>query len=136
MTELRLVKLFAWTIGVLILLWMLTECLGGPNDAIPGNEDLERDTQQYAADCGLTWQALDLVSGADHQNVDRVVDQIDALSTEIDDANLKALAVGYARQTEELVAQVPADDAAALDEARKDFRDTAAFDLALRCPVR
>jgi hypothetical protein len=136
MTELRLVKLFAWTIGVLILLWMLTECLGGPSDTIPGNEDLDRDTQRYAADCGLTWQALDLVSEADHQNVHRVVDQIDALSTEIDDSNLKALAVGYARQAEELVAQTPADDPAALDEARLEFRDTAAFDLALRCPVR
>jgi hypothetical protein len=136
MSELRLVKLFAWTIGVLILLWMLTECLGGPNDAIPDNEDLERDTRQYAADCGLTWQALDLVAEADHQNVDRVVDQIDALSTEIVDPNLKALAIGYARQTEELVAQVPPDDPPALDEARIEFRDTAAFDLALRCPVR
>lgn len=135
MAELRLLKLFAWTIGVLIAMWMLTECLGGPNETDPSRPDLERDTEQYVADCDRAWQALDLLADADHQNVDRVVDQIDALGTDIADPNLKALAARYAGQAQDLVASVPDGDTDALDEARKEFRDAASLDLAMRCPV-
>lgn len=135
MTDLRLAKLFAWTIGVLILLWMLAECLGGPDETRPGNQDLQRESEQYAAECERAWQALDLAMGADHQNVDRVVDQIEALGTGIDDPDLKALAEGYARQAQEMVAEAPPGDEDGLAEARVEFGDAATLDLAMRCPV-
>lgn len=135
MPELRLAKIFAWTIGVLILLWMLAECLGGPDMTSPGRQDLERDTEQYAADCERTWQALDLAAAADPQNLDRVLDRIDALGTDIADPNLKALTAEYARLAQEIVSRAPAGDADALDEARTGFRDAAALDLAMRCPA-
>ncbi|MBO3732152.1 hypothetical protein [Glycomyces niveus] len=136
MTDLRLVKLFAWTIGVLILLWMLTECLGGANEIDPGYQDLERDDKQYAADCENAWQALDLAAGADGDSVDGVVDQIDALGTEIEDPNLKSLTANFAQQIQAIVADVPAGDAEALADAQAAFRDDAALGLAMRCPLR
>ena len=135
MAELRLLKLFAWVIGVLVMLWMLTECLGGPDEADPGSPDLDRDMEQYAADCDRAWQAIDLASGADHRNVDRVVDQIDTLSTEIADPDLKTLTGEYARQAQELVSGVPESDVEGLDDARAEFRDSAALDLVMRCPA-
>ncbi|MFG3342169.1 hypothetical protein [Glycomyces sp. NPDC048151] len=136
MTDLRLVKLFAWTIGVLILLWMLTECLGGANETDPGYQDLDRDTEQFAADCQNAWQALDLAVSADGGSVDAVVDQLDALGTEIEDPNLKALTAGFAQQAQEIVADAPPDDPEALQDAQAAFRDDAALDLAMRCPLR
>lgn len=136
MIDARLVKLFAWTIGVLVLLWMLTECLGGVDETDPGYEDRDRDRQQYAVDCGHAWQALDLAAGADTGNVDRVVDQLDALSTDMVDPNLKALTAGFAQQTQENVASAQAGDAGDLEDAQAAFREKAAIDLAMRCPLR
>jgi hypothetical protein len=134
MIDTRLLKLFAWTIGVLILLWMLTECLGGADEADPGRQDLDVDTEQYAADCELAWQALDLVAQADGQNVDAVVDEIDALGTRIADPGLKAAAASYAQEAQSIVAAEPSGDG--LDQARVEFQDAAALDLAMRCPLR
>ncbi|MDA1360081.1 hypothetical protein O1R50_10620 [Glycomyces luteolus] len=136
MTDLRLVKLFAWTIGVLILLWMLTECLGGADETDPGPQDLNRDTQQYAADCERAWQALDLAVQADDDNVDSIVDQLDTLGTEIEDPNLKALTADFGQQAQEMVADAQSQDAEALEDAQAAFRDDAALDLAMRCPLR
>jgi len=133
MIDTRLLKIFAWTIGVLILLWMLAECLGGTDEADPRNQDLDQDTGQYEADCDRAWQALDLVGQADERNVDSVVDQIDALGTEIVDSNLKALAATYAEEAQAIVAAEPSGDA--LEDAHVEFRDTAALDLAMRCPA-
>lgn len=134
MIDARLVKLFAWAIGVLIMLWMLTECLGGADETDPGYQDIDRDTQQYAADCEHAWQALDLAASADEATVDGVVDRVDALATEIADPNLKAIATGYAESAQNLVAN--ADDDAALVDAESEFRDDAALDLSMRCPLR
>lgn len=136
MTDLRLVKLFAWTIGVLILLWMLTECLGGANETDPGYQDLDRDDQQYAADCERTWQALDLAVSADRDSVDAVLDQIDALGTEIEDPGLKTLTANFGQQIQTIVADVPAGDDEALTDAQEQFRDDAALGLSMRCPLR
>jgi hypothetical protein len=136
MVDRRLVKLFAWVIGVLIVLWMLTECLGGADDADPDIQDLDRDTEQYAADCDRTWQALDLAADVDHGNVDAVLDQIDTLGTEIEDPNLKALTADFAQQAQEMVSAVQPEDADGLEDARIEFRDGAALDLAMRCPLR
>ena len=136
MVDRRLVKLFAWAIGVLIALWMLAECLGGPDEADPDIQDLDRDTEQYAADCERTWQALDLAADVDHGNVDVLLDQIDTLGTEIEDPNLKALTADFAQQAQQMVAAVPPEDEDGLEEARIDFRDGAALDLATRCPLR
>lgn len=132
MIDVRLVKLFAWVIGVLLLLWMLAECLGGVDEADPDLPDPGRDTQQYAADCDRTWDALDLVGQADAQSVDAVVDQIVALGNQIEDAELKAMTASYAEGVQDLVAATAPED---LDAARSRFQDAAAFDLALRCPV-
>lgn len=134
MTDLRLVKLFAWTIGVLILLWMLTECLGGADETDPGYQDLDRDTQQFAADCERAWQALDLAATADSGTVDVVLDQLDTLGTEIEDPNLKALTADFGERTQEMVAGAEGEDA--LADAQAAFRDDAALDLAMRCPLR
>jgi hypothetical protein len=136
MTDLRLVKLFAWTIGVLILLWMLTECLGGVDETDPGYQDLDRDTQQYEADCERAWQALDLAVQADRGNVDVVIDQVDTLGTEIDDPNLKALTASFGDQAQDMVASARSEDAEALADAQAAFRDDAALRLAMRCPLR
>ncbi|WP_205326416.1 hypothetical protein [Glycomyces sp. YM15] len=136
MTDLRLGKLFAWTIGVLILLWMLTECLGGADETDPGYQDLDRDTQQYAADCERAWQALDLAVQADSGNVDAVIDQVDTLGTEIDDPNLKALTASFGDQAQDMVASARSEDAEALADAQAAFRDDAALSLAMRCPLR
>ncbi|WP_158630438.1 hypothetical protein [Glycomyces terrestris] len=132
MIDVRLLKLFAWAIGVLLLLWMLTECLGGSDEADPRNQDLERDTERYAADCDRAWQALDLVGQADGASLDEVVDQMEALGTEIQDPALKTLAAAYALDVQDLVAGT---DPADLDRARAEYQDTAAFNLALRCPI-
>jgi hypothetical protein len=134
MTDLRLVKLFAWTIGVLILLWMLTECLGGADETDPGYQDLDRDTQQFAADCERAWQALDLAATADSGTVDVVLDQLDTLGTEIEDPNLKALTADFGERAQEMVAGAEGEDA--LVDAQAAFRDDAALDLAMRCPLR
>ncbi|SDD05394.1 hypothetical protein [Glycomyces harbinensis] len=134
MFERRLLKLFAWTIGVLILLWMLAECLGGADEADPSRQDLDRDTEQYAADCDRAWEALDRVTEADGQNVDAVVDEIDALGTEIADQTLKSMVAGYAQEAQSIVAAEPSGEA--LEQARFDFRDAAALDLSMRCPIR
>lgn len=136
MTDLRLVKLFAWTIGVLVLLWMLTECLGGVDETDPGYQDLDRDTQQLAADCGRAWQALDLASTADGTSLDGVLDQLDVLVADIADPGLKALTADLAQQTQDMVANTPEGDADALAQAQAAFRDEAGLDLAMRCPVR
>ena len=136
MTDLRLVKLFAWTIGVLVLLWMLAECLGGADETDPGYDDLDRDTQQVVADCERAWQALDLAAGAESGTVDAVVDQLDALGTEIADPDLKALTADFGRRAQAFVADAPADDQEALEDAQAAFRDDAALDLAMRCPLR
>jgi hypothetical protein len=136
MTDLRLVKLFAWTIGVLILLWMLAECLGGVDETDPGYQDLDRDTEQFAADCEHAWRAFDLAAEADSGNLDGVLDQIDTIGTEIADPNLKALTSGFALQAQQMVANAPEGDEDALQEAQAAFRDDASLDLAMRCPVR
>ncbi|GAA2146400.1 hypothetical protein [Glycomyces algeriensis] len=136
MTDLRLVKLFAWTIGVLTLLWMLTECLGGVDETDPGYQDLDRDAEQIAADCEHAWQAFDLAAEADGENVDGVLDQIDTIGTGIVDPNLKSLTSGFAVRVQEMVASVPEGDADALEEAQAAFRDDASLDLAMRCPLR
>ena len=52
----RLFRIFAWTIGVLIVLWMLTECLGGVDPADPRDLQPDRNGDQYAADCDRAWQ--------------------------------------------------------------------------------
>lgn len=136
MPELRLVKIFAWTIGVLILLWMLTECLGGVDEADPGNQDLERDTEQYAADCERTWTALDLAASADQESVDGVLDQLDAIGTEIEDLELQSLAADFALQAQEMVADADPADPDALEAAQAEFRSDAALDLSMHCPLR
>ncbi|WP_344492779.1 hypothetical protein [Glycomyces endophyticus] len=132
MIDARLVKLFAWVIGVLMLLWLLAECLGGADEADPRNQDLDRDTEQYAADCDRAWQALDLVGEADGASVDAVVDQMATLGNEIEDPALKTLAAAYATDAQDLVAATDPDD---LDEALARYQDAAAFSLALRCPI-
>lgn len=134
MFETRLLKLFAWVIGVLILLWMLTECLGGTDEADPGRQDLDRDTEEFAADCDRAWEALDRVTEVDGQNVDTVVDEIEVLGTEIADPSLKSMVAGFALGAQTIVSDEPSGDA--LEQARNEFRDTAALDLAMRCPIR
>ncbi|SDK80543.1 hypothetical protein SAMN05216298_1440 [Glycomyces sambucus] len=132
MIDVRLVKLFAWVIGVLMLLWLLAECLGGVDEADPRNQDLDRDTEQYAADCDRAWQVLDLVGGADGASIDAVVDEMAVLGNEIEDPALKTLAESYSLDVQDLVAATAPED---LDEARSQYQDSAAFNLALRCPI-
>jgi hypothetical protein len=132
MIDVRLVKLFAWVIGVLMLLWLLAECLGGTDEADPRNQDPDRDTEQYAADCDRTWQTLDLVGEADAANLDSVLDQMEALGNEIEDPGLKTLAAAYALDVQDLVAATAPGE---LDDARAQYQDSASFNLALRCPV-
>ncbi len=66
--------------------------------------------------------------------MDVLLDQIDTLGTEIEDPNLKALTADFAQQAQQMVAAVPPEDEDGLEEARIDFRDGAALDLATRCP--
>jgi hypothetical protein len=134
MTDTRLYKLFAWVIGVLCLLWLLAECLGGVDEADPRYEELERDSDGYAADCGRAWEALDLVGTVNEDNAALVVDQIESLGTAIEDPGLKSLAAGYAARAEDLAGEE--SSGAALEEARAEFRDTAAIDLSMSCPMR
>ncbi|MEU5875203.1 hypothetical protein AB0A73_27030 [Glycomyces sp. NPDC047369] len=130
MIDVRLVKVFAWTIGVLLVLWLLAECAGGA-DGTDDNEDLQRDAEQYAADCGRTWQALDLAGQAAGGDVESVVDQMEALGNEIEDPDLKSLTAVYASQVQDLAATADPED---LEGAIAQYQDSAAFDLALRCP--
>ena len=44
------------------------------------------------------------------------------------------MAASYAQEAQSLVAAEPSGDA--LEQARIEFHDTAALDLAMRCPVR
>lgn len=132
MIDVRLVKLFAWTIGILLVLWMLAECMGGADEADEDNEDLQRDSEQYAADCDRAWQALDLASEAAGGDVETVVDQMEALGNEIEDPDLKSLTAVYASQVQDLAAGTAPEE---LEGAIAQYQDSAAFDLALRCPL-
>ncbi|MEU6250797.1 hypothetical protein [Glycomyces sp. NPDC047010] len=131
MIDVRLVKVFAWTIGVLLVLWMLAECAGGI-DETDTDGDLQRDAEQYAADCGRTWQALDAAGEVAGGDVESVVDRMEAFGNEIEDPDLKALTAVYTERVQDLAATVdPADLAGEIAQ----YQDSAAFDLALRCPL-
>lgn len=132
MIDVRLVKLFAWTIGILLVLWMLAECMGGADETGGDSEDLRRDSEQYAADCGRTWEALDLAGQAAGGDVEDVVDQMEALGNQVEDPDLKALTAVYASQVRDLAASADPED---LEGAIARYQDSAAFDLALRCPL-
>ncbi|MFB9662477.1 hypothetical protein ACFQS3_23850 [Glycomyces mayteni] len=131
MIDVRLVKVFAWTIGVLLVLWMLAECAGGA-DGTDTDGDLQRDADRYAADCGRTWQALDAAGGAAGGDVESVVDEMEALGNEIEDPDLKALTAVYVERVQDLAATAAPED---LEGAIAQYQDSAAFDLALRCPL-
>lgn len=133
MTDARLFKLFAWVIGVLLMLWLLAECLGGVDETDTRFEDMERDADQYAADCGRAWEALDLVGTVNGDNVAVVVDQIDSLGTAVADPDLKNLVAGYADRAQEIVVETSGEDLAG---AHTEFRDAAAVNLAMSCPMR
>lgn len=133
MTNTLLFKIFAWTIGVLVLLWMLAECLGGVDPADPGDLETGRTTDQYRTDCAHTWEALELASGADVDTLDSVLDRLDALDAQIADGDLKARAVGYGNQAESILTSI--QDEGERAEALMEFRQSEGFDLSLQCPV-
>lgn len=134
MTGAHLVKLFAWVIGALVLLWMLVQCMGAPQYGTgPGERDSERDSVQRAADCGRAWDALELMGEADHGNVDAVVDEIGMLADEIVDRELSRMVYAFAERTEEMVAAAEEGDAAKLEDTYLLYRGLVEVDLSLKC---
>lgn len=129
----RLFRIFAWTIGVLIVLWMLTECLGGVDPADPRDLQPDRNGDQYAADCDRAWEALELASNADVDTLDAVLDRLDAIDSEIVDGNLKARAAEYGRQAQTIVTST--EDEQERADLLTQFRQSESFSLASQCPV-
>lgn len=133
MTGTQLTKLFAWVIGVLILLWLLAECLGGTDPTGPMPEDVEQQNQQLVDDCRRTWEALELMGTADHENVGRVVDEIEILAAEIADPELGAMAADFGVRAEEMIDSIEPGDREAFEEDYRLFRSLTEVDLSMRC---
>ena len=133
MTGTQLTKLFAWVIGVLILLWLLAECLGGPDPTAPMPEDVEQENQQLVEDCRRTSEALELMGTADHENVGRVVDEIEILAAEIADPELGSMAADFGVRAEEMVDSIEPGDREAFEEDYRLFRSLTEVDLSMRC---
>ncbi len=125
-----LVKLFAWVIGVLLLLWVLVQCMGGPS---PTADLDDGGAEQHAADCRRTWEALDLMGEADHENVDWVVDEIDELASEIRDPGLSAMTYAFITRTEDMIAAADPGDDKQLEDTYRMYRGLVEVDLSLRC---
>lgn len=134
MTDLRLGKIFAWVIGVLVLLWLLAECVGASGPVYdPDQVDREQDAQSYAADCDRTWRALDLMGQVDAANVDDVVDEIDMLASEITDPELARLTSSFAVQAREIVDYADPEDPDAFQDDYQLYRGLIEADLTMRC---
>ncbi len=134
MTGAHLVKLFAWVIGVLVLLWALVQCMGAPRSGTgPDGGDSERESVQRAADCGRAWEALELMGEADHGNVDAVADEIGMLGDEIVDRELSLMVYAFAERTEEMVAAAEEGDAAKLEDTYLLYRGLVEVDLSIKC---
>lgn len=133
MTGTQLVKVFAWAIGVLILLWLLAECLGGPDPVEQPPEEFEENNQQLASDCQRTWEALELMGSADHENIGEVIDEIEIISGEIADPELAQMTADFGVRAEEMVESVEPGDQEALDENYRLFRSLTEVDLSMRC---
>ncbi|GAB4003627.1 hypothetical protein GCM10029992_46120 [Glycomyces albus] len=133
MTGTQLTKLFAWVIGVLILLWLLAECLGGADTGGPVPEEVEQENQQLVDDCRRTWEALELMGTADRENLGRVVDEIEILAAEIADPELGTMASEFGVRAEEMVAAVEPGDREAFEEDYRLYRSLTEVDLSMRC---
>ncbi|GAB3232966.1 hypothetical protein GCM10027447_29110 [Glycomyces halotolerans] len=134
MTGVQLAKIFAWTIGVLCLLWLLAQCLAGPDYATdPERDQYEQDAEQYVADCQRSWEALDLMGELDHANVDQVVDQIDIMAAEIVDPELAEMTYSFAARAEELVRYTDPGDDEQIEEDYRLFRGLVEVELSMRC---
>lgn len=125
-----LVKLFAWVIGALVLLWVLVQCMGGPS--LTADLD-DEGADRYAADCRRTWEALDLMGEADHENVDWVIDEIDELASQIRDQGLSAMAYAFLARTEDMIEAVEPGDDEQLEDTYQRYRGLVEVDLSLRC---
>jgi len=133
MTGAPLVKLFAWVIGVLVLLWILVQCMGAPRYGTGPDGGPEGESAQRAADCGRAGEALALMGEADHGNVDSVVDEIEMLADEIVDGELSRMVYAFAERTEEMVAAAEEGDAAKLEDTYLLYRGLVEVDLSLKC---
>ncbi|WP_100444471.1 hypothetical protein [Glycomyces xiaoerkulensis] len=134
MTDLQLGKLFAWVIGVLSLIWLLAQCMGGPvAPPEPDPQEFDRDSQFYAEDCRRTWEALEMMGELDHENVDQVVDEIDLIASEITDPELSEMAYSFGARVQEMVAQTEPGDDEQLQESYMLFRGLVEVDLSMRC---
>ena len=134
MTGGQLTKLFAWVIGVLSLLWLLVQCVGGPDYTEDlQDRDTDRDAEQHAEDCRRTWEALELVGEADHENVDSVVEEIDMLASQISDPALSDMAYSFVDRTEEMVAAAEPGDTEELEDTYQLYRGLVEVDLSIRC---
>lgn len=133
-TSVPLVKIFAWVIGALALLWILVQCMGGPDDTeSPDRRGPEGGTGQYAADCRRAREALELVGDADHENVDSVTDEIDLIASEIRDPELSEMAYAFIDRAEEMVERAEPGDTAELEDTYQLYRGLVEIDLSLRC---
>lgn len=134
MTGGLLAKLFAWVIGALVLLWILVQCMGAPDRTEdPDEEDPERDTAQYAEDCRLAWEALDLMGEADHGNVDSVADEIDTIAARIEDPQLSEMTYAFVTRTQEMVASAEPGDTEKLEDTYQLYRGLVEVDLSIKC---
>ncbi|MCH7230373.1 hypothetical protein L0U85_05805 [Glycomyces sp. L485] len=134
MTGVLLTKIFAWVIGVLALLWLLAECVGGPDPADdPSEQEIQRDAEQYAQDCQNTWEALALTGEADHESAEFVVDEIETIASDIEDPELSAMAYSFAGRVEDVVAGTETGDTEELQESLQLYRGLVEVDLSLRC---
>lgn len=127
-----LVKLFAWVIGALVLLWILVQCMGAPRHG-PGEEPEGGSARQRAADCERAGEALALMGEADHGNVGSVVDEIEMLADEIVDGELSRMVYAFAERTEEMVAAAEEGDAAKLEDTYLLYRGLVEVDLSFKC---
>ncbi|GAB3651321.1 hypothetical protein [Glycomyces tarimensis] len=134
MSGVQLIKIFAWVIGVLSLLWLFVQCLGGPDPTEgPSEREIEQDVEEYAEDCRRAREALELLSEVDHENVDFVTDEIDTIATDIRDPQLSQMAYSFASRAEEMVAGTEPGDTEELRENYELYRGLVEIDLSLRC---
>lgn len=134
MSGVLLTKIFAWVIGVLVLLWLLAQCLGGPDATEdPSEQEIERDAEEYAADCAMAWEALELMGEADHETVDYVADEIETIAADISDPALSEMTYAFAARAEEMVDATEPGDEEELRENYQLYRGLVEIDLSLRC---
>jgi hypothetical protein len=127
-------KIVAWTGGVLVLLWLLVNCLG-PRSGGPATDPAgpERDPELYLADCQRAYDALELVAELRHENADYIVDELDFMSGEVTDPELAELVRSFGLHAQDITDYIEPGDDESFEDAYQVYRGFVEIELRMRC---